>query len=223
MKLGKDGMVFFGGIPHLVECSLVRFPNADPNADRVCDCGSVPRSASNAGAGPGRFDLASGRAAALSGGTRESPRSAPAIGVLRDLGGSADERTCGQAVVKRCSCGQAYDRKTWSLLRRVGYQLGVPKSEDSPGVPHELRNCLCGSTISIEVTFEELVLVLTCAPDKSISSAAKAAIAMLTQEREAASRRARTAARRLIDAEARSAELARELVGRARKQTELGT
>lgn len=51
--------------------------------------------------------------------------------------------------VKPCGCGRAYGIAAWSALAYVGR---MPSGEE--GVELELRNCVCGSTISIE-TLEE--------------------------------------------------------------------
>lgn len=50
--------------------------------------------------------------------------------------------------LKRCACGRSYDVARWLALPRVGHQPTVR------GLGLELRNCACGSTISVDV--EEL-------------------------------------------------------------------
>lgn len=47
-------------------------------------------------------------------------------------------------VVKMCACWRTYTREQWQALKYVGQ---VPAFEDLPTL--ELRNCLCGSTISL--------------------------------------------------------------------------
>lgn len=48
--------------------------------------------------------------------------------------------------VKRCACGERYTLAAWRRLDRVGLmQL------DADGPALELRNCRCGSTISLAV------------------------------------------------------------------------
>lgn len=46
---------------------------------------------------------------------------------------------------KRCACGRTYDAETWKALRYVG---AMP---DGAGGALELRDCVCHSTIAIEV------------------------------------------------------------------------
>lgn len=45
--------------------------------------------------------------------------------------------------VKECACGLSYDRDEWQALRLVGVQ-------HAGALDLELRNCVCGSTISVE-------------------------------------------------------------------------
>ena len=47
-----------------------------------------------------------------------------------------------RSVIKKCSCGLEFDRKNWQELEFVGVQV-LKKGH------LELRNCSCGSTISI--------------------------------------------------------------------------
>ena len=52
------------------------------------------------------------------------------------------------ACVKVCKCcGRAHDSDTWAALHFVGVQPGEPDLE--------LRNCLCGSTLALEVPRSE--------------------------------------------------------------------
>lgn len=48
-------------------------------------------------------------------------------------------------VVRRCGCGREHTRPGWCALDFVGYQPGAE------GRVLEMRNCLCGSTITIDV------------------------------------------------------------------------
>jgi hypothetical protein len=53
---------------------------------------------------------------------------------------------------KRCNCcGASYSRDDWASLPLIGIQ------RDEYGAPElELRNCACGSTLSIEVAWREM-------------------------------------------------------------------
>ena len=46
-------------------------------------------------------------------------------------------------MTKTCPCGQRHDRNDWERLRLVGTM------DDGDGGTLELRNCQCGSTISV--------------------------------------------------------------------------
>ena len=48
-------------------------------------------------------------------------------------------------IVKTCGCGRSYPRAGWEVLERLGV-CGCFLER------LELRNCLCGSTIAIDVT-----------------------------------------------------------------------
>jgi hypothetical protein len=51
------------------------------------------------------------------------------------------------AVLKVCRCcGRAHDAEKWQALHLVGIQESEPDLE--------LRNCLCGSTLALEVAAE---------------------------------------------------------------------
>lgn len=49
----------------------------------------------------------------------------------------------------RCGCGRRYNETTWMALHRVGV-MHVPAWRNEPGYCLELRNCPCGSTISVK-------------------------------------------------------------------------
>lgn len=49
--------------------------------------------------------------------------------------------------VKRCACGRRYTLAAWRALERIGV---MRLDEDGPTL--ELRNCWCGSTISLVIT-----------------------------------------------------------------------
>jgi hypothetical protein len=54
-------------------------------------------------------------------------------------------------IVKRCSCGLTYTQEEWARLPLVGPLL-IPAGKDpvlEPEEQREMRNCVCGSTISI--------------------------------------------------------------------------
>ena len=53
-------------------------------------------------------------------------------------------------VVKRCPCSQTFTRSQWHSLPFVGIQK-VDAYEEEPEERLELRNCYCGSTISMPV------------------------------------------------------------------------
>ncbi len=48
-------------------------------------------------------------------------------------------------VIKRCSCGRQYTRGTWRMLQFKGVQ------DIGDGTRLEMRNCLCRSTIAIDL------------------------------------------------------------------------
>jgi|GEM_PF-3957197 len=50
----------------------------------------------------------------------------------------------------RCACGRSYSLQEWSALELVGHQP-VPAEHDEPAMLLELRNCRCGSTISVDL------------------------------------------------------------------------
>lgn len=57
--------------------------------------------------------------------------------------------TSGDAdpILKVCACGRSFTRSTWSALPFVG----TADNGRERGELLELRNCLCGSTISIAI------------------------------------------------------------------------
>ena len=79
-------------------------------------------------------------------------------------------------IVKRCGCGRTYIDRTWRELPRIGFQVGVRGDRD---VPCELRNCSCGSTISLEVEIDVVIRVACGGVDRERSSAARTAIDLL--------------------------------------------
>jgi hypothetical protein len=50
-------------------------------------------------------------------------------------------------VMRRCSCGLEIDGTMWRSLPVVGVQ----HSEEDDGALYELRNCLCGTTLSVAI------------------------------------------------------------------------
>lgn len=57
------------------------------------------------------------------------------------------------APVARCGCGRSYSKREWLALVFRGLQ-DAPAGDDpvaEPGFTLELRDCACGSTISVEV------------------------------------------------------------------------
>jgi hypothetical protein len=51
-------------------------------------------------------------------------------------------------VVKTCSCGLSHTAEDWESLRNLGLQ------DAGDGFVIELRDCLCKSTIAVEVTVD---------------------------------------------------------------------
>jgi hypothetical protein len=51
------------------------------------------------------------------------------------------------APYKTCACGASYTREAWGRLEYVGLQHDAGEH----GEPCEMRNCVCGSTISVEL------------------------------------------------------------------------
>jgi hypothetical protein len=47
--------------------------------------------------------------------------------------------------IKKCGCGRTYDKKAWDRLLFVGIQNDWANDQEYL----ELRNCFCGSTISL--------------------------------------------------------------------------
>lgn len=87
----------------------------------------------------------------------EAPDDEPACDCGQPLEGSegslcvdcARERRDNE-IIKRCGCGRVHTREGWGDLDYVGV-WHVPADETGPEERLELRNCPCGSTISIEV------------------------------------------------------------------------
>lgn len=53
---------------------------------------------------------------------------------------------------KTCSCGLSYTAETWKALRLVGYyDDDVLDAEHPKATTLELRNCVCRSTLSVEL------------------------------------------------------------------------
>jgi hypothetical protein len=57
---------------------------------------------------------------------------------------SLDGGKTQRAIVKSCACGLNFTAHEWALLALVGTMMDPVESI-------ELRNCLCGSTIAVEV------------------------------------------------------------------------
>jgi DNA-binding response OmpR family regulator len=55
-------------------------------------------------------------------------------------------RSGSSAIVKQCSCGREYDREAWLALSLCG-RIHVPGGD----VSLELRNCVCGSSIAVQI------------------------------------------------------------------------
>ena len=128
-------------------------------------------------------------------------------------------------LAKTCSCGRQHTWLEWRSLPRVGFQVGADESGAS--APKELRNCVCGSTISTLISFADLKLFLTN-PTPFVSSvpsldadrltcriyasAAKTVIALLEEERSEAFRRETIVKKQLVMAQTRIADLHRTLL-----------
>lgn len=52
--------------------------------------------------------------------------------------------------LKTCGCGRAYDAADWARLPFVSH-VHTPADDEGPAETIELRNCACGSTISVLV------------------------------------------------------------------------
>ncbi len=50
----------------------------------------------------------------------------------------------------RCACGRSHSSDEWDMLELVGLQP-VTAEADEPAMLLELRNCRCGSTISVDL------------------------------------------------------------------------
>lgn len=63
-----------------------------------------------------------------------------------------------EEIIKVCSCGRKHTQTSWNKLRKLGYvghsRLELGKRKVVEASAFELRNCECGSTISIAVTVE---------------------------------------------------------------------
>lgn len=63
-------------------------------------------------------------------------------------------------IVHTCSCGKTYTLTTWSDLLLVGFIADEEPGEYVAGVAQEIlenRNCTCGSTRAISISFNRLV------------------------------------------------------------------
>lgn len=54
---------------------------------------------------------------------------------------------------KACGCGRKHSRSEWRRLHFVG-RTTTPEDDDGPAETLELRNCPCGSTISVSVVVD---------------------------------------------------------------------
>jgi len=77
---------------------------------------------------------------------RDERRDGSPPAVAAPLRGSAPARS----PFHRCSCGAEYSRAEWSQLACPGTQY-VPATVDDPAMLLELRNCTCGSTMSVDL------------------------------------------------------------------------
>jgi hypothetical protein len=59
-----------------------------------------------------------------------------------------------EQAMKTCGCGKSYSRRMWELLELIGIQR-VAADRFGPEEAYELRNCSCGSTISLELNTRE--------------------------------------------------------------------
>lgn len=123
-------------------------------------------------------------------------------------GGLANQRVIDAEWSKRCPCGIVYTRAEWNKLMCIGFQL-VPADETSPSEAQELRHCNgCCSTMNVDADLQTIVRVVEentprvgVYSDASYTNdwlrvyttAARAAVVILTEQLEAASRRARLA------------------------------
>lgn len=73
-------------------------------------------------------------------------------GFVRVNGTDREDCTgCTDCVIKTCSCGLAYTEKSWQALHFVGYYDDDVLDPSHPtATTLELRNCKCGSTLSVE-------------------------------------------------------------------------
>jgi hypothetical protein len=69
---------------------------------------------------------------------------------------------------------------TWRSLSRIGFQIVLDK--EGREVPGELRNCTCGSTLTLPVPLDEVLDVARGTPDRLHGSAARTAIEALLVE-----------------------------------------
>ena len=58
-----------------------------------------------------------------------------------------------EAIVKQCKCGEAFDVEGWAALALCGY-VGAYEGSRGESRVVEMRHCLCGSTIAIDVETE---------------------------------------------------------------------
>lgn len=90
-----------------------------------------------------------------------------------------DEQTRRDAlIIKRCTkCKRDLLMCEWRQLPRIGFQVGVEEGDRL--VPKELRNCECGSTLSLTVDLEIVIAIAISGPDRDRTSAARTAIELL--------------------------------------------
>lgn len=63
-------------------------------------------------------------------------------------GGHLPRRVEEAMIVKRCACGEEYTVERWLSQLKVG-TLVVPAWKDEPEERLEMRNCVCGSSITM--------------------------------------------------------------------------
>ena len=69
-------------------------------------------------------------------------------------------------MLKTCGCGQSHNAHAWESLRLVG-RWCFPETEDFPEEHLELRDCTCGSTLSVPI---DHVHSCTLNPRKKVSA-----------------------------------------------------
>lgn len=68
-----------------------------------------------------------------------------------------------RTVLKECGCGRQYSRETWDQLHLVG------RMPDGEGGELELRDCVCKSTIAVDVV-ELRPLRIVTARDREVGA-----------------------------------------------------